>query len=279
MSDSIVIIKGAGDLASGVAHRLHNCGFAVIMTELSSPLVVRRTVSFAEAVYAGKVVVEDVQAVLARSFDDVKSFCRQGIIPVLVDPAGELVKRLKPSVLIDATMAKRNTGTRIGDAPAVIALGPGFWAGRDVHAVIETMRGHHLGRVWWEGTAIPDTGEPEPVNGYTHKRLLRAPADGFFTAVREIGDSVEVGETLGFIGEHPVKALISGIIRGLIRDGCAVKQGLKIGDIDPREKREYCYLISDKARSVAGGVLEAILKLTRTDNAAERGRRDACAGL
>lgn len=266
MPDLLILIKGAGDLASGVAHRLYRCGFVPVMTELPRPLVVRRTVAFAEAVYAGDVTVEDVPASLADRLDDIQSLRRQGVIPVMVDPAVESVHYLKPAILVDATMAKRNTGTAISDAPVVIALGPGFWAGKDVHVVIETKRGHYLGRVIREGAALPDTGEPEPVNGYTHERLLRAPAEGIFSACRQIGDRITAGEMVGFIGEYPVKAEINGILRGLIRDGCGVKKGLKIGDIDPREKPDYCYTISDKARAVAGGVLEAMLYLTRGAN-------------
>jgi len=262
MPGQLVLIKGAGDLASGVAHRLYRCGFIPVMTELPRPLVVRRTVAFAEAVYEGKVVVEGVTAVLANNLGDVQRLCGQDVIPVLVDPAGESAQSLKPAVMIDAILAKRNTGTRISDAPVVIALGPGFYAGKDAHAVIETKRGHYLGRVILEGPAIPNTGEPGPVNGYTHERLLKSPADGFFKACRKIGDKVYAGEKVGNVGEQPVRAGINGILRGLIKDGLMVAKGLKIGDIDPRGIPDYCYTISDKARAVAGGVLEAILRLT-----------------
>lgn len=263
MPGQLVLIKGAGDLASGVAHRLYRCGFTPVMTELPRPLVVRRTVAFAEAVYDGKAVVEDVTAVLATSPGDVPGLCAQGVIPVLVDPAGESAQILKPAVLVDAILAKRNSGTSITDAPVVIALGPGFTAGKDAHAVIETKRGHYLGRVILEGPALPDTGEPEPVNGYTHQRVLRSPADGHFQACRKIGDEVVAGEKIGEVGEQPVRAGINGIIRGLIRDGSIVTKGLKMGDIDPRGIPDYCHTISDKARAVAGGVLEAILRLTK----------------
>lgn len=261
MDDLLVLIKGAGDLASGVAHRLYQCGIVPVMTELDRPLVVRRTVSFAQAVYTGEVSVEGVRAVLADCPAAIHKLRGQGVIPLAIDPAGRMIQILRPSVLIDAIMAKCNTGTRISDAPVVIALGPGFYAGRDAHAVIETKRGHYLGRVIWEGTALADTGRPGPVEGYTSERLLRSPALGLFTARRQIGDAVVAGEVIGFVETHPVKAAIDGILRGLIADGCRVEKGMKIGDIDPRGRLEYCFTVSDKARAVAGGVLEAMLHL------------------
>jgi xanthine dehydrogenase accessory factor len=261
VKDVLVLIKGAGDLASGVAHRLHRCGFVPVLTELPRPLVVRRKVAFAAAVEEGAAVVEGVRAALAAGPEEIARLRAAGVIPVVVDPAGEMVRVLQPTVLVDATMAKRNTGTRISDAPVVIALGPGFSAGRDAHAVVETKRGHYLGRVIWEGAALPDTGEPEPVAGYTFQRVLRAPAAGIFTASREIGESVWAGDTVGFVGEHPVRAGIDGVLRGLIASGRAVEKGLKIGDVDPRGQVDYCFTISDKARAVAGGVLEAMLHL------------------
>ncbi|MCL6447376.1 MAG: EF2563 family selenium-dependent molybdenum hydroxylase system protein [Armatimonadetes bacterium] len=261
MKDILVLIKGAGDLASGVAHRLHRCGFVPVLTELPRPLVVRRTVAFAAAVEEGEVVVEGVRAAPAAGPEDAARLRAAGVIPVVVDPAGEMVRVLRPTVLVDAIMAKCNTGTRISDAPVVIALGPGFCAGRDAHAVVETKRGHYLGRVIWEGTALPNTGEPGPVDGFTFQRVLRAPAAGIFTASRKIGEIVRAQDVVGFVGEHPVRAEISGVLRGLIADGCPVEKGLKIGDIDPRGRPEYCFTISEKARAVAGGVLEAMLHL------------------
>lgn len=262
MLEQLIWIRGAGDLASGVAHRLYQCGFVPVMTELPLPLVVRRTVSFAEAVFDGKVVVEGVPATLAGGVEDIQRLRREGVIPVVIDPTGESIQSLKPTILVDAIIAKRNAGTAISDAPVVIALGPGFWAGRDAHAVIETKRGHYLGRVILKGPALPDTGVPGPVNGFTHERLLRSPAEGVFSVCRQIGDKVAVGDMIGSVGECSVKAGLDGILRGLIRDGSRVKKGLKIGDIDPRDRPDYCYSISDKARAVAGGVLEAMLHLT-----------------
>ncbi|MDT8902605.1 selenium-dependent molybdenum cofactor biosynthesis protein YqeB [Anaeroselena agilis] len=275
MKEPLILIKGAGDLASGVAHRLHRAGWVPVMTELAQPLVVRRTVSFAEAVYEGRVAVEGVTAALAENERDIAILRRQGIIPVTVDPAGTLVKAMRPAVLVDASMAKKNQGTRIKDAKFVIALGPGYCAGRDVHAVVETKRGHYLGRVIVDGFALADTGEPDPVNGYSHERLLRAPAGGVFRSGRRIGDTVAAGEIVGWVREAgddqapppeiPVRTAISGVLRGLIRDGCRVKTALKIGDVDPRGNPEYCSAISDKARAVAGGVLEALLMLSEGD--------------
>ena len=261
MKDILVLIKGAGDLASGVAHRLHRCGFGPVLTELPRPLVVRRTVAFASAVDEGEITVEGVRAGRADGPEEALWLRAAGIIPVVVDPAGEMAQALRPTVLVDAIMAKRNTGIRITDAPVVIALGPGFYAGRDAHAVVETKRGHYLGRVIWEGTALPNTGEPGPVDGYTFQRVLRAPAAGIFTGCRKIGEMVAAGETVGLVGEQPVRAEISGVLRGLIADGRLVEKGLKIGDIDPRGEADYCFTISEKARAVAGGVLEAMFHL------------------
>lgn len=256
--DMLVVIKGAGDLATGVAHRLHRCGMGVVMTEIPQPTVVRRSVSFAEAVYETTHVVEGVTARIAQEIDQALEILRRGQIPVLVDPTASLALQLQPSVVVDAVMAKKNTGTRITDAPLVIGLGPGFTAGIDVHAVIETNRGHHLGRVITKGCAQPNTGIPGPVEGYTLERLVRAPADGIFEPCVEINNFVQAGEILGYVGDQPVQAGIGGLLRGLLREGLRVRQGMKIGDIDPRGEPAHGYTISDKARAVAGGVLEAI---------------------
>lgn len=259
----LVLVKGAGDIATGVAHRLFRCGMRVVMTEINQPTVVRRSVSFAEAVYEKSHTVEGVTARLAGSIPEVKDVLSRGEIPVLIDPGAEEALRLKPAVVVDAIVAKRNTGTRISDAPLVIGLGPGFTAGGDVHAVVETNRGHHLGRVIWSGSAQPDTGVPAPVKGFTHERLLRAPAEGVFLPCADIGSRVKAGEILGYVEDVPVRAEIDGLLRGLIKGGIRVRRGLKLGDIDPVGPVELCYTISDKARSVAGGVLEAILSFHR----------------
>ncbi|HHW41654.1 MAG TPA: EF2563 family selenium-dependent molybdenum hydroxylase system protein [Syntrophomonadaceae bacterium] len=263
MSD-LVLIKGAGDLATGIAHRLHRCGFRVVMTEIEQPTVIRRTVSFAEAVYVGFNTVEGVTAQFVSDALEAADVLKQGEIPVMTDPDAKIALQLKPGVVVDAIMAKKNTGTRISDAPLVIGLGPGFTAGIDVHAVIETKRGHNLGRVILEGCAEPNTGVPGDIDGYTSERLIKAPADGIFIPRFDIGSLVKAGEVVGFVDDHPVEAAITGVLRGLIRGGIRVTRGQKIGDIDPRSRVEYCFTISDKARAVAGGVLEAILLLGRS---------------
>lgn len=259
LRDVIVLIKGGGDLASGVAHRLHRAGLRVAITELEHPTVIRRTVAFANAVFQGQTSVEGVTARLAASPMDVPSAWSEGVIPVLIDPETQALGVLRPDVLVDAIMAKRNTGTHLADAPIVVALGPGFAAGVDCHAVVETMRGHHLGRVILEGTAIPDTGVPGEVEGYGQERVLRAPVTGVFQGLKEIGDMVKAGDTVALVAGRPVVASIGGVLRGLLASGLQVKPGMKVGDVDPRGEREHCFTISDKARAIGGGVLEAIL--------------------
>jgi xanthine dehydrogenase accessory factor len=259
LADTLVVVRGGGDLGTGVAHRLHRCGFTVMVTELAQPLCVRRAVSFGEAVYAGSITVEGVTA---RRADDPMigmAYTAMDEIPVIVDEADDVLWRMRPPIVVDARLAKQNLGTRLKDAPLVVGLGPGFTAGRDCRVVIETNRGHNLGRVYWQGAAEVDTGQPEPVSGFAGERVLRAPVDGIFQARRDIGDLVQTGEVLGQVGDSPVTAQFAGVVRGLLHDGVPVMAGLKIGDLDPRGVREYCFLISDKARSVAGGVLEAIL--------------------
>lgn len=265
----LILIRGAGDLASGVALRLHRSGLKVVMTDLEKPTAIRRTVCFSQAILFGKAKVEDVTAVRAETMDDVRRILAAGNIPVLADPAAECRHGLRPDVLVDAILAKKNLGTKIDDAPLVIALGPGFSAGEDCHAVIETMRGHTLGRVIRSGPAIPNTNIPGLIGGFAGERVLRAPCDGIFTAVHRIGDTVEEGETIGFVEGQPMKCTISGVLRGVLDDGVPVKKGMKSGDVDPRCKPEYCTTISDKALAVGGGVVEAVLYL----NAKQQGRR------
>jgi xanthine dehydrogenase accessory factor len=269
--DNLVAVKGAGDLATGVIHRLSRAGFAVIATELPEPTVVRRTVAFAEAVTRGEMTVEDVTARLATSLQDIQATLASGLVPIVVDPDGTLLRQMHPSVLIEATLSKYNSGVTMDDAPIVIALGPGYEAGKDVHAVIETNRGHNLGRVYLRGCAESNTGVPGAIGGYTIERLLRAPCAGALYGIRQIGDLVQAGETVAVVRTNeisdnetaPVVAAISGILRGLMRDGLHVSSGMKVGDIDPRAAREHCFTISDKSRAVAGGVLEAILYLLK----------------
>ena len=257
--DESILIKGAGDVATGVAHRLHRAGFRPLMTELPMPLTVRRMVSFSEAVYAGQIEVEGVTAVRAAGLGEALALRDRGLVPVIVDPESATLRQWAPRVLIEATLAKHNTGITQHDAPLVIALGPGYTAGRDVHAVVETKRGHHLGRVITEGAAAPNTGEPEAVAGHTHQRVLRAPGAGVFSPLVAIGDPVTAGQVVGRVGDAPVATAIDGVVRGLLHGGLAVTEGLKIGDVDPRGVRDYCFAISDKARAVGGGVLEALL--------------------
>jgi xanthine dehydrogenase accessory factor len=256
----IVLIKGAGDLASGVAARLYRCGFEVVMTERPNPLMVRRSVSFGEAVYATQVEVEGILARLAGDIHEVHLALEQGIIPVLVDPQADCRTELLPTVLVDAIMAKRNLNTRITDAPCVIALGPGFSAGVDCHAIIETNRGHSLGRVIYNGCAEPDTGQPGSVDGKTEERILRSPVQGVVEGQATIGDRVTGGQTVAHVGGQPVYAQIAGVLRGLIHSGVCVPAGTKIGDVDPRAEPAHCQQISDKAYAIAGGVLEAVLR-------------------
>jgi xanthine dehydrogenase accessory factor len=256
-----MLIKGAGDLASGIALRLHHAGFDVALTEIARPTTVRRTVAFSEAVYEGDARVEDV---LGHRIDDPHAALaawQDGVVPVLVGDQGAALRELQPDVLVDAIVAKRNLGTRITDAPAVIALGPGFVAGRDAHAVVETRRGHTLGRVIWRGEAAPNTGVPGEIGGYSTERLLRAPVPGVFRGALGIGDTVAAGQVVGFVGDDAVRANVSGVLRGLLHDGVEVTAGFKLGDVDPRAERAHCFTVSDKALAVAGGVLEAACAL------------------
>lgn len=257
--DLKVLIRGAGEMATGVAHRLHRCHFRVVMTEIPKPLCIRRKVSFSEAVFDGEQEVEGVKAVLIRDPSEVEGVWQRGLIPVIVDPEARCRETIKPDVVVDAILAKRNTGTWRHFAPLVIGLGPGFKAGEDVDVVIETNRGHDLGRVIYRGEAEPNTGVPGEIAGVSVQRVLRAPADGIFCPVKEIGDRVEAGEVVAWVGDVPLRTEISGVIRGLLREGMEVNKGLKSGDVDPRGRRENCFSISDKARAIAGGVLEAIL--------------------
>jgi len=258
MNKKLVIIRGGGDLATGVTVRLFRAGFTVTILEIDHPTVIRLPVSFAGAVYEGKVIVEGIEAVLISSWEEAEKIIKLNKVPVLVDPEGSCIKKLSPTVLVDAILAKRNLGTRIGQAPLVIGLGPGFTAGKDVDVVIETKRGHNLGRVIYHGQAAPDTGVPGEVGGESKRRLLRAPAEGKIIPLYKIGDLVKVGEVIAKVGGVSVKAEISGVLRGLIYPESWVTKGMKVGDIDPRGIREYCFTVSDKARSLGGAVLEAI---------------------
>jgi xanthine dehydrogenase accessory factor len=255
----LVLIKGGGDLGTGVAYRLHRAGMQVVVTELAQPTVVRRAVSLAETVYEGEVAVEDLHARLVPDAEAARLALAASLVPVLVDPQASITNELRPHVVVDARMAKRNLGTRLNEADLIVGLGPGFVAGQDVHAVIETARGHYLGRVLWSGEAAPDTGIPGSVGGESARRVLRAPVDGVFRALKEIGDPISKGERVAQVDDQPIVALLPGVLRGILRDGLAVQRGMKVGDIDPRGVRDYCFTISEKALAVGGGVLEAIL--------------------
>jgi len=257
-SDSLVVIRGGGDLATGVAYRLHKAGFPIIVLELERPLVVRRRVALATAVLEGQVQVEGLQGRLVHDFNESVALASLGSIPVLVSPKLP-EESYGMNVLVDARMAKRNIDTHIDQAPLVIALGPGYSAGIDCHAVIETMRGHRLGRVIWDGPALPDTGTPGIVSGKGAERVLRAPVAGKVGWQLEIGDVVVENDLIGWVDGIPIKAPFGGVLRGLITPGSQVKARLKIGDLDPRGDISTCYTISDKALAIGGGVLEAVL--------------------
>ncbi|MCM2358358.1 MAG: selenium-dependent molybdenum cofactor biosynthesis protein YqeB [Geobacteraceae bacterium] len=260
LRERVIIIRGAGEMATGVACRLFRANFRrILMLETASPLAVRRRVSFCEAVHEQRMTVEGIEAVRVSGEAELHAAWEAGRIAVMVDPRGESIRLYRPDVLIDATLAKRNLGTAIADAPLVIALGPGFLAGRDCHVVVETNRGHDLGRLITEGEAEADTGIPGDIGGHTRERVLRAPADGLFTSARQIGEPVRQGELIGRVGEAEVTARIDGVLRGLIRPDSMVGKGLKIGDIDPRGEAGFCDTISEKARALGGAVLEAVL--------------------
>jgi len=254
-----VLIRGGGDLAGGVAVRLHHSGFEVMITELPKPLVVRRTVSFAEAVTDGSKEVEGISAVMIQNPGEVKDLLRVGNIPVLVDPELACLKEVRPDVVVDARMRKKPPAEGKELATLVIGLGPGFIAGENCHAVIETNRGHNLGRVIWAGPPQEDTGVPGMVHGFAAERVLRSPEDGKLVTGATIGDHVKNSAVIALVGSQAVLAPFDGVLRGLIKPGSQVTKGMKIGDVDPRDDPSICSLVSDKSRAIGGGVLEAIL--------------------
>ena len=261
----LIVVRGGGDLATGTIHRLWSAGFRVLVLETERPAAIRRQVSLCEAVYEGRAAVEGLTAVRIDGPEKAQEVWGEGSVPVLIDPEGKCLETLRPTVVVDAIIAKKNLGTHRGMAPFTIALGPGFTAGVDVDVVIETSRGHNLGRVITSGTAKPNTGRPGNIGGYTVERVIHAPAAGVLRNIRAIGDLVEKGESIARIETESeavmVRATISGIIRGLIRDGYPVTEGFKIADIDPRkEELANCFTISDKARCIAGSVLEQVCK-------------------
>lgn len=258
----LILIRGAGDIATGVALRLYRSGMQVVMTDLPQPTAIRRTVCFSPAITHGETVVEGVCAVRAETAEQALALLAEGIVPVLPDPALTCLTSLRPDALVDAILAKKNLGTHITDAPVVVGVGPGFTAGVDCHAVVETMRGHTLGRAIYQGSALPNTNIPGLIGGYAGERVLRAPADGVFTRILDIGDEVQPGDVAGTVNGQPMKCTIGGVVRGILPSGTPVHRGMKSGDVDPRCQPEYCTTASDKALAVGGGALEAILHLT-----------------
>ena len=258
----LVIVRGGGDIATGTIQKLHRAGFPVLVLETAQPSAIRRQVALSEAVYEGIAKVEDISAVLVCNWDDAKLLIALGQVPIMVDPHCTVLDQVKPLALVDAILAKRNLGTNRQMAGITVALGPGFTAGEDVDVVIETMRGHDLGRLILTGTALPNTGTPGLIAGAAGERVIHAPSTGVMHNIKTIGDPVRQGEIIARIDDEPVLATLDGIIRGLIRDGFAVTKGLKIADIDPRESELHnCFTISDKARCIGGSVLEAVMML------------------
>ena len=264
MSDKCVIVRGGGDLASGVIHRLHRCGYRVLILECEKPSAIRRKVAFCEAVYDGTATVEGVLCRRIDSLEECGQVWQEGELPLMVDPAGKCITELlaqgKVSALVDAILAKRNLGTTRDMAPLTIGLGPGFSAGEDVDYVVETMRGHDLARIITKGPAIPNTGVPGMVGGVSKERVIHSPGAGRIHNIAHIADLVEKGQILAYVGETPVEASITGVLRGIIKEGYNVPLGMKIADIDPRkEEKKNCFTISDKARCIAGSVVEILL--------------------
>ncbi len=260
LSELIVLIKGGGEIASGIAHRLHRSHFHVCLTEIADPLAVSRGTAFSEAVFDGVKTIEGVTAQLVSALpEEIYRAWQQENVPVVIDPEASIREKIKPDVLVDSIMAKRNTGTKITDAPLVIGMGTGFYAGRDVHIVVETNHSNNLGRVIVDGEAEKDTGTPVAIGGLTKERVIWAPEAGVFTTDMEIGDSVVTHQIVGWVGKQPLEAPMGGILRGLIRDGVRVSKGTKLIEVDPVNDKAVCCVIRDKMRAIAGGVLEAIM--------------------
>lgn len=258
----LVVIRGAGDIATGIALRLYRAGMQIVMCDLAQPTSIRRTVCFSEAIRLGETTIEGIRGVLCRDASSARMAAQSAAIAVMADPEASCVSGLHPDVVVDAILAKRNLGTTRGMAPVVIGVGPGFTAQVDVDAAVETMRGHYLGRVYYTGSPLPNTAIPGLIGGYAGERVLRAPADGTFAPCVEIGDEVNAGTVCGTVAGQPMVATIDGVVRGLLQEGVSVTRGMKSGDVDPRCHPEYITMASDKALAVGGGVLEAILNLT-----------------
>lgn len=261
MREPFVIVRGAGDIATGTIYCLYKCRFKVLALESKKPTAIRRLAAFCEAIYDGESTVEGVTAYRADSISDAERIMSDGGLPVMADEQAESIDMLKPDVVVDAMIAKRNLGTFKEMAPLTIGLGPGFTAGRDVHAAVETMRGHKLGRIIYDGSPMPNTGVPGVIAGFSSERVIHSPAEGQIKNISKIADIVTKGQEIAKIGNTAVYASIDGVLRGIIRDGYNVKKGMKIADIDPRiEQVNNCTTISDKARCIAGSVLEIIIE-------------------
>lgn len=260
IKDAIIAVRGGGDLATGTIHSLVSCGFKVIVLEIAKPTAIRRYAAFCEAMFSGQSAVENIVAKKVDNMADVRKCWHLGEVPMVEDEDGLWIDRLKPQIVVDAILAKKNLGTYKGMAPLTIGLGPGFTAGDDVDVVIETMRGHQLGRIITKGMAIPNTGIPGMVAGFAKERVIHSPAAGVMKNVAQITDIVKKGDIIAYVGDVPVYATLDGVLRGLLRDGFEIPEGFKIADIDPRVSEQgNCFTISDKARTIAGGVLQAIL--------------------
>lgn len=264
--ENIIVVRGGGDIATGTIHKLHQCGFSAVVLEIKHPSTIRRKVAFSEAMYEGEVTVEGVTCKRIFDISEIDAVLLEGKIPMLEDAGCDILNHIKPAAVVDCILAKKNLGTKKDMAPITIGLGPGFTAGEDVDAVIETQRGHDLGRIILKGPATKNTGIPGVVGGYGIERVIHSPDTGVIKTISHISDTVKKGQTIAYIGETKVEASIDGILRGIIKNGYPVVKGLKIADIDPRiEEEKNCFTISDKARCIGGSVLEAILYLGRKE--------------
>lgn len=269
MITDTVVIRGAGDIATGIGHRLHRCGYKVLHLDIEKPLVIRRTVAFTEAIFNGSGEIDGVKCMKVENLSEIKKAWENDLVAVMIDPEAKIIDELKPDVVVDAIIAKKNIGTNKSMAKTTIAIGPGFVAGKDVDVVVESNRGHFLGSIILKGSAAPNTGEPGNIAGFTTERVIRANEDGVIKNIREIADIVKQGEIIATIGDSKILASLDGVLRGLITDGTEVFKGLKIADVDPRGDVSYCYTITEKARAIGGAVLEGILhmeKLRRNEN-------------
>jgi xanthine dehydrogenase accessory factor len=263
-ADDIIVVRGGGDIASGAIQKLYRSGFKVLVLETETPSAIRRKVAFCEAVYEKEIEIEGIKARLVANDEEIQDCWDSDILPVMIDSRGKVIERLKPLAVVDGILAKQNFGTKRSMAPITIALGPGFSAPEDVDIVIETMRGHNLGRIIEEGRASENTGVPGVIAGFGIERVIYSDYSGVITNIEKIGNVVEKGDVIAVVGDNEIYASISGVLRGIIRDGYKVKKGLKIADIDPRiSEKDNCFTISDKARNIGGAVLESILYLKK----------------